>query len=262
MMASRPDTLELALVDKDLLLKLLQQKPPPTPVVAPPTDPDLTQMAATGQIMDGVLKSQTMTPHSQRNAYSELLAVKNLHGKRYADEGVFNNNNNNNNNNKDASNWGGDTSEDADTVVTKKVVSQLTPLQAERARALLKHLALQDPAKISWDAEGSLSINGRPLPGVDIVNLVTHLSRNRAGDRTPPEFVQLLPELDIPTQLIQNRKVQASAKSATRSKAKIRQKRHDRRDAKGRFSKPLTREASAATSSKSPYPGQWEKLNE
>ena len=255
MMASRPDTLELALVDKDLLLKLLQQKPPPTPVVAPPTDPDLTQMAATGQIMDGVLKSQTMTPHSQRNAYSELLAVKNLHGKRYADEGVFNNNNN-----MDASNSGGDTSEDGDTVVTKKVVSQLTPLQAERARALLKHLALQDPAKISWDAEGSLSINGRPLPGVDIVNLVTHLSRNRAGDRTPPEFVQLLPELDIPTQLIQNRKVQASAKSATRSKAKIKRVRHDRRDVKGRFSKPLT--ASAATSSKSPYPGQWEKLND
>ena len=240
-MAARPDTLELALVDKDLLLKLLKQPQPPTPMV-PPADPDLKQMVITGQNMDNVLKSQTMTPRSQRDAYSELLAVKNLHGKRYADEGFYNNDI------VTGNPLGGREAveqSDGDIVVGKR--NELTPLQAERAKMLLKHLAVQDPNKISWDDEGNLTIYGRPLPGVTISNLVTQLSRNRLGDETAPEFVRLLPELNIPAQLIQNKKVQAS-----RSRALTRG-----RDVKGRYSKSL----SPSTSSKSPYPGKWEKLN-
>ena len=238
-MAVRPDTLELALVDKDLLLKLLRQPQPPTPLI-PPVNADLKQMVITGQNMDNVLKSQTMTPRSQRDAYSELLAVKNLHGKRYADEGFSN---------KDIATGsplgGREVVEKSNGGVIG--ASELTPLQAVRAKMLLKHLAMQDPDKISWDDEGNLAIYGRPLPGVTISNVVTQLSRNRTGDETAPEFVRLLPELDIPATLIQNRKVQASRSGAL-----------DRgRDAKGRYSKSL----SPSTPPKSPYPGKWEKLN-
>ena len=90
-MATRPDALELALVDKDLLLKLLKHPPPPPTPIAPPPDADLTQMVTTDRAMGNLLKSQTMTPRSKRDAYNELLQVKNLHAQRYADDNVFKN---------------------------------------------------------------------------------------------------------------------------------------------------------------------------
>ena len=73
---------ELALVDKDLLLKLLKRD---TLYDHVPTDPDLKRLAATGEKMDQVLASRDMSPRSKIDTYNELLAVKQLHDKRYMD---------------------------------------------------------------------------------------------------------------------------------------------------------------------------------
>ena len=71
---------ELALVDKDLLLKLLKRD---TLYDHVPTDPDLKRLAATGEKMGQVLASRDMSPRSKIDTYNELLAVKQLHDKRY-----------------------------------------------------------------------------------------------------------------------------------------------------------------------------------
>ena len=73
---------ELALVDKDLLLKLLKRD---TLYDHVPTDPDLKRLAATGEKMDQVLASRDMSPRSKIDTYNELLAVKQLHDERYMD---------------------------------------------------------------------------------------------------------------------------------------------------------------------------------
>ena len=142
---------------------------------------------------------------------------------------------------------------------------ELTEDQAERARALVKHLAQQDPEKIAWDSQGNLSIYGHPLPGTNIGELVVQLSRNRVADKTPDLLVRLLKELDVPAQLITNRKVQSSIRSAEKSKKKGKPNKYNVRDLYGRFvssTVSASRPPIAPATPKSPYPSKWEKISD
>ena len=224
---------ELALVDKDLLLKLLKRD---TLYDHVPTDPDLKRLAATGEKMDQVLASRDMSPRSKIDTYNELLAVKQLHDKRY---------------------MGGDppapemrVARDAlppqnqNTVKTEdsqsspafpgRIERGLTALQTDRARLLFAHLSKQNPDKISWDSDGQVTINGRLVKGVNISDLIVSSSRNRQGDTTSPEFVNLLKELDTPADYIGNRTIQSRVRAASNLKKKFR---HDKRDTVGRFTR-------------------------
>ena len=278
-MATRPDALELALVDKDLLLKLLKHPPPPPTPIAPPPDADLTQMVTTDRAMGNLLKSQTMTPRSKRDAYNELLQVKNLHAQRYADDNVFKNTTTTLHNppptvkrepastpNPPSGDGGLEVLRTADESGTVGLLKkELTEDQAERARALVKHLAQQDPEKIAWDSRGNLSIYGHPLPGTNIGELVVQLSRNRVADKTPDLLVRLLKELDVPAQLITNRKVQSSIRSAEKSKKKGKPNKYNVRDLYGRFvssTVSASRPPIAPATPKSPYPSKWEKISD
>ena len=287
-MATRPDALELALVDKDLLLKLLKHPPPPPTPIAPPPDADLTQMVTTDRAMGNLLKSQTMTPRSKRDAYNELLQVKNLHAQRYADDNVFKNTTTTLHNppptvkrepastpNPPSGDGGLEVLRTADESGTVGLLKkELTEDQAERARALVKHLAQQDPEKIAWDSRGNLSIYGHPLPGTNIGELVVQLSRNRVADKTPDLLVRLLKELDVPAQLITNRKVQSSIRSAEKSKKKGKPNKYNVRDLYGRFVSSTSakhiqspfggasRPPITPATPKSPYPSKWEKISD
>ena len=277
-MATRPDALELALVDKDLLLKLLKHPPPPPTPIAPPPDADLTQMVTTDRAMGNLLKSQTMTPRSKRDAYNELLQVKNLHAQRYADDNVFKNTTTTLHNppptvkrepastpNPPSGEGGLEVLRTADESGTVGLLKkELTEDQAERARALVKHLAQQDPEKIAWVSRGNLSIYGHPLPGTNIGELVVQLSRNRVADKTPDLLVRLLKELDVPAQLITNRKVQSSIRSAEKSKKKGKPNKYNVRDLYGRFvsSTSASRPPITPATPKSPYPSKWEKISD
>ena len=229
---------ELALVDKDLLLKLLKRD---TLYDHVPTDPDLKRLAATGEKMDQVLASRDMSPRSKIDTYNELLAVKQLHDKRY---------------------MGGDppapemrVARDAlppqnqNTVKTEdspatsspafpgRIERGLTALQTDRARLLFAHLSKQNPDKISWDSDGQVTINGRLVKGVNISDLIVSSSRNRQGDTTSPEFVNLLKELNTPADYIGNRTIQSRVRAASNLKKKFR---HDKRDTVGRFTRAPT----------------------
>ena len=226
---------ELALVDKDLLLKLLKRD---TLYDHVPTDPDLKRLAATGEKMDQVLASRDMSPRSKIDTYNELLAVKQLHDKRY---------------------MGGDSqqlptanplpAQNQNTVKTEGVATSsseqggafpgriehgLTALQTDRARLLFAHLSKQNPDKISWDSDGQVTINGRLVKGVNISDLIVSSSRNRQGDTTSPEFVNLLKELNTPADYIGNRTIQSRVRAASNLKKKFR---HDKRDTVGRFTR-------------------------
>ena len=92
----------------------------------------------------------------------------------------------------------------------------LPPSVLNRSKALLEYLKDKGEGKISWSKKGKLMVNGRVVPGSNIIDLTSHVVRERgsaprkvqspgapAGFTT---FSKILRELNVPKELVRNQR--------------------------------------------------------
>ena len=98
-----------------------------------------------------------------------------------------------------------------------KETSQILPKSVQgRSKALLEYLKNKGEGKISWTKNGKLMVNGRVVVGSNIIDLASHVVRERrakarkAGSPGPPTgftvFSKILRELNVPKELVRNKR--------------------------------------------------------
>ena len=91
------------------------------------------------------------------------------------------------------------------THAEQDILETVPPSFKTRAQNLLKKLK-SHPDEVSWDSKSQLILNGKTLPGTNIVDLVNDAIRPRKNftPRGYEEFVQGLAQINTPEDLVKN----------------------------------------------------------
>lgn len=86
------------------------------------------------------------------------------------------------------------------------IVSSVPSTYRRQSKLLLDFLLSAASGRIKWDSKGEVSIDGRRLPGANIVDLVNDAARSRKSVKSTGrvEFAKLLRELRPPREFIGN----------------------------------------------------------
>ena len=93
------------------------------------------------------------------------------------------------------------------------LIDGLPKISRRKGQLLLRHLK-QNKNRFQWMDSGELIINGHPIPGSNLTDLVHHVTRNRPTARAPPgaaEFKALLQSTNAPQEALMQRQQQPHA---------------------------------------------------
>ena len=187
---------KLALIDPDLLLRLLNNQSHATP----PVDPNLKEINRIDDKMQTILREPQTDPGAQLKQYNALLANYGTHADNYRNAPVGPPL-------KIASSEKPEVDKPETDRWATDIVESLPKTVQKTGRLLLNHIK-NSGGKLSWDEKGQLMLRGTVIPQTNILDLVHSVVRSRK--KAPQasgvvQFVTALQELNTPTELLRNK---------------------------------------------------------
>ena len=185
---------KLALIDKDLLLRLLSRHSNPVP----PPDPVLKQIERINDQLQTTLESSDTPDRLKSKKVNELLVKHDTFRKQYENQSGY------------TIPQGPPpgtpqgTAPDVDHWV-KKTVSAAPPRSKKITEALLDHIRSSN--RMRWDSDGRLVIDGTTIQGTNILDLVHGVTRRRTKAAVPEgtaDFLNTLDAINTPRELVPN----------------------------------------------------------
>ena len=190
---------KLALIDKDLLMRLISKNTP----VLPPANPVLKEISRIDNELDSTLQNSKTPARIKSRKLNQLLFKHDNFHKQYDQPGSE-----------------GSTS--ASRVLTAPAVPDPWEMKTVNAapiknkkitEALMTHLKSSN--RIDWDSEGRLIIDKTTYPNTNILDLVHGVTRKRIKAKVPegaPEFIRALASINTPQELAPNMSFLKNAK--------------------------------------------------
>ena len=185
---------KLALIDKDLLLRLLSRESRGPP--APPPNPVLTHMDRIDQELQSTIDDSKTSGRLKTQKINELLSKHDTFHKQYDNQSGHSNQLGN------VSNLGTPPSND---IWRDKTVVAAPPRTKKITEGLLDHIKSSN--RMHWDNDGRLVIDGMSIPGTNILDLVHSMTRKRTKATIPvgsDQFLKVLNEINTPRELLPN----------------------------------------------------------
>ena len=186
---------KLALIDPDLLTRILNTRMDEAPK---PPNPHLKEMNLLKQDMNQALETQGPgTEDEQLRKYNTSLTKYMTQNNQYRDDRlravIPPNDLSIHQSTKDP--W------------EEEIVASMPATFRERARLLVRRIK-NSGGKVSWNERGELTLSGQPVPGSNIIDLVSDVVRKRKTIKAPPgmpNFTKALGEVNTPRELIGNK---------------------------------------------------------
>lgn len=188
---------KLALIDSDLLLRLLNKSNP-----LPPANPTLQEINRIDNTMQNILVDDQSASNVKLKKYNELLTRYNTHAENYK-KNPFGSPMKITNQTSSISTSDTDVHERW----TKDTIESLPKTMQKTGRLLLNHIK-NSADKIRWDEQGRIILQGTVIPHTNILDLVNSVVRSRKKAPLPSgvdQFVSALEELNTPTELLRNK---------------------------------------------------------
>ena len=173
---------KLALIDPDLLERLLKASSGPT--MTPPPEPHLRSMNTLDTSMKQVLDQPDISQDEKVKQYNQLLQRYRTYDDKRSDP----------------------VPPPIPTQVDhweKDIIDSVPMTMQRRAKLLVNRIKASD-GLMSWNERGELLRNGQPVPGTNIVDLVNDVVRRRKG--FDPEgwtsFAEGLREINVPQDVV------------------------------------------------------------
>ena len=182
---------KLALIDKDLLLRLLQKTTNPSP----PSDPILNHMADIEDQLQSTL-SQKLPARPKSQKLNDLIAEHDNFYQKYKQQTE---------NHPDRMGGTPTTtpespeSQKGSKIWYDKVMQAANKTGGKITSLLLDHISASK--KATWDEEGRLVVDGKPIEGSNIVDLIGSVTKRRKINEPPPgakEFLSVLRMINTP----------------------------------------------------------------
>ena len=184
---------KLALIDKDLLMRLISKNTP----VLPPANPVLKEMSRIDDELESTLQNSKTPDRVKSRKLNQLLFKHDNFHKQY---------------DQPAPPPALTTPTVADPWEIKTV--NAAPLKNKKlTESLMTHLKLSN--KINWDSQGRLIIDGVTYPSTNILDLVHGVTRKRVKAKVPEgtsEFIRALGSINTPQELAPNMEFLKNAK--------------------------------------------------
>ena len=188
---------KLALIDPDLLLRLVNNQINPLP----PANPTLKEINRIDHNMQSVLSDTLSDPDTQVKKFNELLTKYNIQKENFQKSPTV------------PSFKSADTNSDQTQSVTKfsrwmeDTIESLPKSVKKTGQLLLNHIK-NSGGKLGWDEHGRMMLHGAVIPQTNILDLIHSVVRSRK--KAPPpsgvdQFVSALMELNTPTELLRNK---------------------------------------------------------
>ena len=178
---------KLALIDKDLLIRLLSRNIPP----APPPNPVLKQMDRIDEQLQSTLEQDT-PERIKSQKINELLLKHDTFHKQYDNQFGM------------VQSVPPATAPLTDPWRIKTVVT--APLRNKKiTEGLLDHIKSSN--RMQWDDDGRVVVDGTTIPGTNILDLVHSVTRKRTKAPIPEgsdKFLKILNEINTPRELVPN----------------------------------------------------------
>ena len=179
---------QLALIDKDLLLRLLNRDAP-----QPPANPFLREMGRAENELDAELskKPSSLQPKKVAN----IIAKRSFHKANYEGTPQL----------PAILNKTLPQSEEKSDPWTARILSAMPDKYQRASKALLDHIT--NSGRLQWGADGQIIQNGNVIKGSNIFDLVHSLTRLRPSQQPPhgaAEFLEALQSINVPQELIVN----------------------------------------------------------
>ena len=189
---------KLALIDKDLLMRLISKNTP----VLPPANPVLKEMSRIDDELESTLQNSKTPDRVKSRKLNQLLFKHDNFHKQYDQPGAPTG--------QPPLPPPGPTVPDPWEIKTVNAA----PLKNKKlTESLMTHLKLSN--KINWDSEGRLIIDGVTYPSTNILDLVHGVTRKRVKAKVPEgtsEFIRALASINTPQELAPNMEFLKNAK--------------------------------------------------
>jgi len=199
---------KLALIDPDLLLRLINNQKPPPNVDLPPVNPTLREMNTTETQINTAL-SRKGDPTARLGEINKLLNTHSVYTDNYEKKPVKLPFHFIPGSTPTPSPHMGDMGEDphmGDLWMTN-IVDSLPKTTQKTGKLLLQHIKASG-GKVAWDEQGRLLIAGKIIPETNILDLIHSVVRIRKTAPLPSgvhAFVDALKLLNTPTELLRNK---------------------------------------------------------
>ena len=214
---------KLALIDKDLLMRLISKNTP----VLPPANPVLKEMSRIDDELESTLQNSKTPDRVKSRKLNQLLLKHDNFHKQYDQPGA-----------RPTGQPPLPPPSVPDPWEIKTV--NAAPLKNKKiTESLMTHLKLSN--KINWDSQGRLIIDGVTYPSTNILDLVHGVTRKRVKAKVPEgtsEFIRALGSINTPQELAPNMEFLKNAKPQEAPR-KLLKKNKPTRSSSGR----LTRDA-------------------
>ena len=188
---------KLALIDKDLLMRLLSKNTP----VLPPANPVLKEMSRIDDELESTLQNSKTPDRVKSRKLNQLLLKHDNFHKQYDQPGA-----------RPTGQPPLPPPSVPDPWEIKTV--NAAPLKNKKiTESLMTHLKLSN--KINWDSQGRLIIDGVTYPSTNILDLVHGVTRKRVKAKVPEgtsEFIRALGSINTPQELAPNMEFLKNAK--------------------------------------------------
>ena len=173
---------KLALIDKDLLVRLLGRASP-----SPPVNPTLREINSIDAQLEETLDKKHVDPSLRVKEINRLISTHNTHQNNYENEGTK------------VPNVKGPSD-----IWAEKTIDASPSRFQRTAKSLLDHI--KKSGRLDWNERGQLVIDGLSVPDSNILDLVHSVTRPRKV--TAPvgakEFISALGDINTPKELIPN----------------------------------------------------------
>ena len=187
---------KLALIDADLLLKLLDKR---TDRPSPPTDPLLREMNTLDRTMEGTLANPALSDLSKSQKMNSLLSRHDNVTRQFQNRPppVV------------TVQEPGEPEEPEEDLGQDqwytKIVDSVPPTLKQKAKNLLDHM--KGSEHVRWDADGRVVVDDAPLLNTNVLDLVHSVTRKRSAASVPrgvENFLEALERINTPTELLPN----------------------------------------------------------
>ena len=201
---------KLALIDSDLLLRLLDKR---VDRASPPDHPILREMSTIDRQMHGALNDPDLSDLAKSQKINSLLSKHDTFSRQFENQPpptVAVQPAREDSERQDRDHW------------YSKIVDSMPATIKHKARNLLDHI--RTSKNLQWDRDGRIVIDDVTVPGSNVVDLVHGLTRMRKTHSAPEgssQFLEALDKINTPKELVPNadairKKIAAAKPKATK----------------------------------------------